>query len=168
MTTPTQGLKVFFGCDRDVLHRMQATANLDRALVTAPTDRAVVELISETLTARLRNSSWLIRAPMMGIYETRGLPTDSSRRFIVSRIQWSAEAGMAHVSGTGEGPSTAEIGTSKLRITTDSQTSQRSTENLATTCSESLTSPVIASLINLQCVLTCASKNQRPRIDAEI
>ena len=44
---------MLFRCDRDRLNRMGVAADLNRALVTAPADQAVVELITETLYGAL-------------------------------------------------------------------------------------------------------------------
>ena len=45
---------MFFRGDRDWLNRMGVAADLNRALVTAPADQAVVELITETLYRALK------------------------------------------------------------------------------------------------------------------
>ena len=53
MTASTQGLKMLFRCDRDRLNRMGVATDLNRTLVTAPADQAVIELITEALYSAL-------------------------------------------------------------------------------------------------------------------
>ena len=53
MTASTQGLKMLFRSDRYRLNRMGVAADLNGALVTAPADQAVIELITEALDSAL-------------------------------------------------------------------------------------------------------------------
>ncbi len=61
---------MLFRGDADVLHRVARAADFDGALITPPNHPFIVVLIAKTLPARLRNSSWLMRAPMnMNVWE---------------------------------------------------------------------------------------------------
>ena len=54
MTAATRRLQVFFRSDADLLHRMLAAANLDRTLVTAVVDAAVIKTVTKTLLRSLQ------------------------------------------------------------------------------------------------------------------
>ena len=45
---------MLFRCDRDRLNRMFVAADLNRALIAAPPDQAVIELITKTLHCALQ------------------------------------------------------------------------------------------------------------------
>ncbi len=53
MAASTEGLKMLFRRDRDRLNRMGVATDLNRTLVTAPADQAVIELITEALYGAL-------------------------------------------------------------------------------------------------------------------